>query len=166
MPGPSGPNQYEELTMTIETQQAQFRFIGARHLSLSPLNVRKTATNSGIEQLADLIVAEVYCKTSMSTNPRTDREDKDHARGRCGRSPLARLAIAHQAEAHCPQLCSPLSRGEHERAVQSALRRTPAGSPCTQPMSSRPFARLSTRDSPSRMSPRDLASRRWWSNGD
>ena len=58
MPGPSGPNQYEELTMTIETQQAQFRFIGARHLSLSPLNVRKTATNSGIEQLADLIVAE------------------------------------------------------------------------------------------------------------
>jgi hypothetical protein len=58
MPGPRGPNQHKELTMTTETQQAQFRFIGARHLSLSPLNVRKTAANSGIEQLADLIHAE------------------------------------------------------------------------------------------------------------
>ena len=44
--------------MSTETQQAHFRFIGVQHLSLSPLNVRKTATDVGIEQLADLINAE------------------------------------------------------------------------------------------------------------
>ena len=37
---------------------AQFRFIDVRHLSLSPLNVRKTGGDTGIEQLADLIAAE------------------------------------------------------------------------------------------------------------
>jgi len=44
--------------MSTQIQQAQFRFIAARHLSLSPLNVRKTTASSGIKQLADLIVAE------------------------------------------------------------------------------------------------------------
>ncbi|MEO8064765.1 MAG: ParB/RepB/Spo0J family partition protein [Pseudomonadota bacterium] len=43
--------------MTTETH-AQFQFIGVRHLSLSPINVRKTGGDSGIEQLADLIAAE------------------------------------------------------------------------------------------------------------
>jgi len=43
--------------MSTETH-AQFRFIGARHLSLSPINVRKTGGDAGIAQLADLIAAE------------------------------------------------------------------------------------------------------------
>ena len=38
--------------------KAQFRFIEARHLSLSPINVRKTGGDNGIEQLAELIAAE------------------------------------------------------------------------------------------------------------
>jgi ParB family transcriptional regulator, chromosome partitioning protein len=37
---------------------SQFKFIEARHLSLSPLNVRKTGGANGIEQLAELIAAE------------------------------------------------------------------------------------------------------------
>ena len=37
---------------------AQFRFIDVRHLCLSPLNVRKTGGDTGIEQLAELIAAE------------------------------------------------------------------------------------------------------------
>ena len=37
---------------------AQFRFIDVRHLSLSPLNVRKTGGETGIEELAELIAAE------------------------------------------------------------------------------------------------------------
>lgn len=48
--------------MTTETQ-AQFRFISARNLSLSPLNVRKTGGETGIEQLADLIEAEGVLQT-------------------------------------------------------------------------------------------------------
>jgi len=44
--------------MSTQIQQAQFRFIPARNLTLSPLNVRKTALNSGIEELAELILAE------------------------------------------------------------------------------------------------------------
>jgi ParB family chromosome partitioning protein len=38
--------------------KAQFRFIEARSLSLSPINVRKTGGDNGIEQLAELIAAE------------------------------------------------------------------------------------------------------------
>jgi hypothetical protein len=38
--------------------KAQFRFIEARNLSLSPINVRKTGGENGIDQLADLIAAE------------------------------------------------------------------------------------------------------------
>ena len=43
--------------MSTETQ-SQFHFIEARHLSLSPINVRKTGGDTGIEQLAALIAAE------------------------------------------------------------------------------------------------------------
>ncbi len=38
--------------------KAQFRFIEARSLSLSPINVRKTGGDDAIEQLAELIAAE------------------------------------------------------------------------------------------------------------
>lgn len=41
--------------MTIDTQ---FQFIAAKHLSLSPLNVRKANSETGIEELATLIEAE------------------------------------------------------------------------------------------------------------
>ena len=38
--------------------KTQFRFIEARNLSLSPINVRKTGGENGIDQLAELIAAE------------------------------------------------------------------------------------------------------------
>ena len=44
--------------MSTQIQQAQFRFIPAKNLSLSPLNVRKTGLDTGIEELAELILAE------------------------------------------------------------------------------------------------------------
>lgn len=43
--------------MSIDSK-TQFRFIEARSLSLSPINVRKTGGDNGIEQLAELIAAE------------------------------------------------------------------------------------------------------------
>ena len=46
-----------ESIMSTEAH-AQFQFIEARHLSLSPINVRKTGGDAGIEQLAELIAAE------------------------------------------------------------------------------------------------------------
>jgi ParB family transcriptional regulator, chromosome partitioning protein len=46
-----------EFIMTTEAN-TQFRFISACNLSLSPLNVRKTGGEMGIEQLAGLIYAE------------------------------------------------------------------------------------------------------------
>jgi ParB family chromosome partitioning protein len=42
----------------MSTEHTQFRFIPARSLTLSPLNVRKSITEEGIEQLAELIAAE------------------------------------------------------------------------------------------------------------
>lgn len=44
--------------MTTETRSTQFRMIPFRQLVLSPLNVRKTAPEEGIDELAELIAAE------------------------------------------------------------------------------------------------------------
>ena len=122
MPGPSGPNQYEELTMTIETQQAQFRFIGARHLSLSPLNVRKTATNSGIEQLADLIVAEgVLQNLNVYKSPQGAGKTKTtHAVVAGGRRWRA-LQLLIKQKRIVPNYAVPCLVVSHERAVQISL---------------------------------------------
>src|SRR5258708_11298014 len=122
MPGPSGPNQYEELTMTIETQQAQFRFIGARHLSLSPLNVRKTATNSGIEQLADLIVAEgVLQNLNVYESPQgTGKTKTTHAVVAGGRRWRA-LQLLIKQKRIVPNYAVPCLVVSHERAVQISL---------------------------------------------
>ena len=54
------PPRESEITEKIMSNdsKAQFRFIEARNLSLSPINVRKTGGDSGIGQLAELIAAE------------------------------------------------------------------------------------------------------------
>jgi ParB family chromosome partitioning protein len=54
---PPRESEITEFIMSTESK-AQFKFIEARHLSLSPINVRKTGGDAGIEQLADLIAAE------------------------------------------------------------------------------------------------------------
>ena len=108
--------------MTIETQQAQFRFIGARHLSLSPLNVRKTATNSGIEQLADLIVAEgVLQNLNVYESPQgTGKTKTTHAVVAGGRRWRA-LQLLIKQKRIVPNYAVPCLVVSHERAVQISL---------------------------------------------
>jgi ParB family chromosome partitioning protein len=108
--------------MTIETQQAQFRFIGARHLSLSPLNVRKTATNSGIEQLADLIIAEgVLQNLNVYESPHgTGKTKTTHAVVAGGRRWRA-LQLLIKQKRIVPNYAVPCLVVSHERAVQISL---------------------------------------------
>jgi ParB family chromosome partitioning protein len=54
---PPTESEITEFIMSIDSK-AQFRLIEARRLSLSPINVRKTGGDNGIEQLAELIAAE------------------------------------------------------------------------------------------------------------
>src|SRR6202789_4598038 len=122
MPGPSGPNQYEEPTMTLETQQGQFRFIGAQHLSLSPLNVRKTATDSGIEQLADLINAEgVLQRLDVYESPQGEgKKQTTHAVVAGGRRWRALQLLIKQKRIP-PDFAVPCLIVSHERAIQISL---------------------------------------------
>jgi ParB family transcriptional regulator, chromosome partitioning protein len=108
--------------MFTETQQAQFRFIGVQHLSLSPLNVRKTATDSGIEQLADLINAEgvlqnldVYESVQGAGKKKTT-----HAVVAGGRRWRALQLLIKQKRIQ-PDFAVPCLIVSHERAVQISL---------------------------------------------
>jgi ParB family chromosome partitioning protein len=122
MPGPRGPNQHEELIMTTDTQQTQFRFIGARHLSLSPLNVRKTAVATGIEQLADLINAEgVLQNLDVYEFPQGEGKKKTtHAVVAGGRRWRALQLLIKQKRIK-PDFAVPCLIVSHERAVQISL---------------------------------------------
>ena len=122
MPGPKGSNQHEEPIMSTETQQAQFRFIGARHLSLSPLNVRKTATNSGIEQLADLILAEGVLQNLNVYESRdgVGKSKTTHAVVAGGRRWRA-LQLLIKQKRILPNYAVPCFVVSHERAVQISL---------------------------------------------
>jgi ParB family transcriptional regulator, chromosome partitioning protein len=122
MPGPNGPNQHEELIMSTETQQTQFRFIGVRHLSLSPLNVRKTAADSGIEQLADLINAEgVLQNLDVYESPQGEGKKKTtHAVVAGGRRWRALQLLLKQKRIK-PDFAVPCLIVSHERAVQISL---------------------------------------------
>lgn len=108
--------------MTIETQQAQFRFIGARHLSLSPLNVRKTAASSGIEQLADLIDAEgVLQNLDVYESPQGEGKKKTtHAVVAGGRRWRALQLLIKQKRIK-PDFAVPCLIVSRERAVQISL---------------------------------------------
>jgi ParB family transcriptional regulator, chromosome partitioning protein len=108
--------------MSTETQQAQFRFIGVQHLSLSPLNVRKTATDVGIEQLADLINAEgVLQNLDVYESAQGEgKEQTTHAVVAGGRRWRALQLLIKQKRIR-PDFAVPCLIVSHERAVQISL---------------------------------------------
>jgi ParB family chromosome partitioning protein len=110
------------MTIEIETQQGQFRFIGAQHLSLSPLNVRKTATDAGIEQLADLIDAEgVLQNLNVYESPHGAGKTKTtHAVVAGGRRWRA-LQLLIKQKRIVPRYAVPCLVVSHDRAVQISL---------------------------------------------
>jgi ParB family transcriptional regulator, chromosome partitioning protein len=107
--------------MSAEIQRAQFHFIPARHLALSPLNVRQTGGERGIEELAELIAAEgVLQNLNVYEQPAAERNCTTHAviaGGRRWRA-LQRLIEQGRIEADYPVPCMVVN---HERAVQISL---------------------------------------------
>jgi ParB family chromosome partitioning protein len=107
--------------MSTEIQHAQFQFIPACGLGLSPLNVRKTGVESGIEELAELILAEGVLQ---NLNVHEQAADADGvtthgvvAGGRRLRA-LQRLIEQGRLAPDYPVPCMVVS---HERAVQISL---------------------------------------------
>jgi ParB family chromosome partitioning protein len=102
--------------------KAQFRFIEARSLSLSPINVRKTGGDNGIEQLAELIAAEgvlqnldVYeCESGEGKKKTT------HAVVAGGRRWRALQLLIRQKRIK-PDFAVPCLIVKYERAVQISL---------------------------------------------
>lgn len=102
--------------------KAQFRFIEARSLSLSPINVRKTGGDNGIEQLAELIAAEgvlqnldVYeCESGEGKKKTT------HAVVAGGRRWRALQLLIRQKRIK-PDFAVPCLIVSYERAVQISL---------------------------------------------
>ena len=102
--------------------KAQFRFIEARSLSLSPINVRKTGGDNGIEQLAELIAAEgvlqnldVYeCESGEGKKKTT------HAVVAGGRR-LRALQLLIRQKRIKPEFTVPCLIVSYERAVQISL---------------------------------------------
>jgi len=100
----------------------EFRFIGVRHLSLSPLNVRKTGGDSGIEQLADLIAAEGILQ-NLDVYESEEGEGKKkttHAVVAGGRRWRALQLLIRQKRIK-PDYAVPCLVVGHERAVQISL---------------------------------------------
>lgn len=108
--------------MTTETSSTQFRFIPVRQLSLSPLNVRKTACEASIEELAELIHAEgILQNLDVYECPQGEREEETThaviAGGRRWRA-LQRLIEQGRITSDYPVPCLIVS---YERAVQISL---------------------------------------------
>jgi ParB family chromosome partitioning protein len=110
-----------EYIMSTDSK-AQFRFIEARCLSLSPINVRKTGGDNGIEQLAELIAAEgilqnldVYeCESGEGKKKTT------HAVVAGGRRWRAVQLLIRQKRIR-PDFAVPCLIVSYERAVQISL---------------------------------------------
>jgi len=102
---------------------AQFRFIEVRHLSLSPLNVRKTGGDIGVEQLADLIAAEGVLQ-NLDVYQCEDGEGKKksatHAVIAGGRRWRALQLLIRQKRIK-PDYAVPCLVVSYERAVQISL---------------------------------------------
>jgi len=100
---------------------AQFRFIPARYLTLSPLNVRQSFAETGIDELAELIGAEgVLQNLSVCERVPTVEEPATHAVVAGGRRwrALRRLIEQGRIEPDYPVPCMVVSQ---ERAVQISL---------------------------------------------
>jgi ParB family transcriptional regulator, chromosome partitioning protein len=107
--------------MSTDTQQSQFRFIPARYLTLSPLNVRQSFVETGIAELAELIAAEgVLQNLSVCEQVSTAEKPATHAVVAGGRRwrALKRLIEHGRIEPDYPVPCMVVSQ---ERAVQISL---------------------------------------------
>jgi ParB family chromosome partitioning protein len=100
----------------------QFRFIDVRHLSLSPLNVRKTGADTGIEQLAELIAAEGILQNLdvYECDEGEGKKKTTHAVVAGGRRWRALQLLARQKRIK-PDYAVPCLVVSHERAVQISL---------------------------------------------
>ena len=108
--------------MSTQTQQGQFRFIAARALSLSSLNVRKTGAEAGIEQLADLIHAEGVLQNLdvYECPPDEGNKETTHAVVAGGRRWRALQLLIRQKRIK-PDFAVPCLVVSYERAVQISL---------------------------------------------
>jgi ParB family chromosome partitioning protein len=108
--------------MSTQTQHVQFRFIAARALSLSSLNVRKTGGEVGIEQLAALIHAEgVLQNLDVYECPQGEgKKGTTHAVVAGGRRWRALQLLIRQKRIK-PDFAVPCLIISYERAVQISL---------------------------------------------
>ena len=108
--------------MSTQTQHVQFRFIAARALSLSSLNVRKTGGEVGIEQLAELIHAEgVLQNLDVYECPQGEGKKRTtHAVVAGGRRWRALQLLIRQKRIK-PHFAVPCLIVSYERAVQISL---------------------------------------------
>jgi ParB family transcriptional regulator, chromosome partitioning protein len=118
----SRQSRLEEIIMTTETSSAQFRFIPVRHLSLSPLNVRKTACEATIGELAELIHAEgILQNLDVCECPHGGGEEgATHAVVAGGRRWRALQRLVEQGRI-TPDYPVPCLIVSYERAVQISL---------------------------------------------
>lgn len=108
--------------MTTETSSTQFRFIPVRHLSLSPLNVRKTVGEASIEQLAELIHAEgILQNLDVYECPQGEGDERaTHAVVAGGRRWRALQRLVEQGRI-TPDYPAPCLIVSYERAVEISL---------------------------------------------
>jgi ParB family chromosome partitioning protein len=108
--------------MPTETSSTQFRFIPVRHLTLSPLNVRKTACEASIEELAELIHAEgILQNLDVYDCPEGEGDEKTtHAVVAGGRRWRALRRLIEQGRI-TPDYPVPCLIVSYERAVQISL---------------------------------------------
>ncbi|MGH8260745.1 MAG: ParB/RepB/Spo0J family partition protein, partial [Steroidobacteraceae bacterium] len=110
--------------MITETSSTPFRFIPVRQLSLSPLNVRKTACEAGIEELAELIHAEGILQNldvyDCSEGDGEGAEGTTHAVVAGGRRWRALQRLIEQGRI-TPDYPVPCLIVSYERAVQISL---------------------------------------------
>src|SRR3569833_131125 len=108
--------------MSTKTQHSRFRFIAARSLSLSSLNVRKAGGEAGVEQLADLIHAEgVLQNLDVYEFPQGEGKKKtSHAVVAGGRRWRALQLLIRQKRIK-PDFPVPSLVISHERATQISL---------------------------------------------
>lgn len=115
--------------MSDQALVTQFRFLPANALSLSPLNVRKQGGESGIDQLAELILAEgVLQNLAVYEEESRQGQITTHAviaGGRRWRA-LQRLIAQGRIPADYPVPCLIVS---YERAVQISLSENSAREP-------------------------------------
>jgi ParB family transcriptional regulator, chromosome partitioning protein len=104
----------------MATEHAQFRFIPARCLALSPLNVRKSASEEGIEQLAELIAAEGVLQNLNVYEQVSDDSGTTHAVIAGGRRWRALNLLIAQKRIE-PDHQVPCMVVSYERAVQISL---------------------------------------------